>query len=649
MSLEIKNLSVAYETDSGFLQALEDISISIPPGTCLGLVGESGSGKTTLGLACLGLLPKNARVQGHIEVEGREVSGLNEAAWNEIRWKKVGMVFQNGAASLNPVHRVVDQVAEPLIHRQGFGGSSAAEKAALQLRAFDIDSEQMNRYPHELSGGEIQRILLAMATILDPPIIVLDEPTASLDTLSKQFFGRFLEQSKRQNKSLLLITHDLELAASFADSISVLYLGQIMETLPGPHLLNSPLHPYTWGLVRSFPTLSTTRELGGIRGEAFFRHHHEHEHRGEKRHAHAHVHTPVASHYHSHGSTNRCLFEPRCTQAIEVCGKQKPEFEPVGDHSLRCHRKGIASMVELHGIEKRYGKTLALEETDLTLREGEVVALVGETGSGKTTLAMISGGILEPSRGKRIFRGRDMGELLRQDRKEVARQVGIVYQSPTESISHRLTVFETMVEPLRIHNLLGSQDETMERILKVFEEVHLPMEGSFLTRYPHELSGGEVQRISIARALILGPSLLIADEPTSSLDPSVQAKVLKLLLHLQTERGLAMLFVTHNMGLARKVSDRMVVMYHGRIVEEGPSHLIFSQPLHPYTRLLTNSASCKAENPSQKNREDEQVMKGCRFYTRCNRFRNVCTEQIPSLITVAYRKVRCFFPLGYEQ
>ncbi|MBW2017799.1 MAG: ABC transporter ATP-binding protein [Deltaproteobacteria bacterium] len=591
MSVRIEQLSVLYRDGKHSLLALEEVNLEILPGRCLALVGESGSGKTTLGLACMGLLPKNASIRGTIRYNGSLLVPGDERAVNRLRWSHLAMVFQNGAAHLNPVHRIVDQVAEPLIQRALLPRTEALERASRLLEKVGLGPECLHRYPHELSGGQAQRAMIAMALILDPRVLILDEPTSALDPVHKGMVSEVIRSAKETGKAVLLITHDLEFAARNSDVAAVLYLGQIMETLPSGDLFEQPLHPYTSALVRSFPGMNRPRDLGGIRGDAFYRMVHRHGWEQGEPYDHSHIQVPGALHPEGHVPPTGCLFQDRCTQVLEKCRREKVLLEPAGTHTLRCLRHGIADLLVLEGVEKRYGEAVALHPASLVLKCGEVYGLVGETGSGKTTLAMIASGALKPDGGRRIFDGRDMEEWEARDYRSLARRIGVVYQSPAESVSHRFTVEEIVAEPLTIHEPSLRKKERRERVLQVLKDVHLSTDETFLGRYPHELNMGAIQRVCLARALVLEPSLLVADEPTSSLDPSVQAKVLKLLLDLQIERGLTLLLVTHDIGVARKICDRMGVMYRGHLVETGPAFQVLSNPSHPYTRRLIECAS----------------------------------------------------------
>jgi peptide/nickel transport system ATP-binding protein len=640
----IDQLTVTYRDGDHTILALDRVSLSLKPGRITALVGESGSGKTTLGKAMMGLLPDNAEISGSVKLDALELTGLDERSLNEIRWSRVAMVFQNGAANLNPAHRIIDQVAEPLIQHGKTDKAEARERSERALARMGILPEQAHRFPHELSGGEAQLALLAMALIMDPEVLILDEPTSALDAMSKAFVAQIIRDVRDHGAEVLLITHDLDLARRLADDLAVLYLGQIMETMPAGDLLLHPMHPYTLALARSYPGMDALRDLGGIRGDAFYRIRHRHAQRDDAVKVHTHVVGPESMHERHHPPPMGCPFEPRCTQAIEGCHKQDIPMLEAGSHRVRCIRGGIATRLELKEVGKRFGQFTALYPTDLNLAAGEVFCLVGETGSGKTTLAMIAAGVLDPDQGHRIFDGRDMDEWRKQDYKSLAKTIGVIYQNPAEAVSHRLSVFDIVAEPLRIQGLDSDKEKTAEHVKRAMADVHLSTEPAFLNRYPHELNMGAIQRICIARSLVLEPSFLVADEPTSSLDPSVQAKVLKLLLDLQIERGLTMLFVTHDVGLARKIGDRMGVMVAGTMVEIGPSVRVLGSPLHPYTKLLIESAEGNGRALAQVSETPPE--RGCPFAPRCDRAEPRCFSEHPPYVSPdgGHHLVRCFRP-----
>jgi len=624
VSLRIEQLSVVYRDADHGLLALDGIDLELAPGRITALVGESGSGKTTLGKASMRLLAENAQINGSILLAGRPVLGLSETDFNAWRWSRIAMVFQNGAASLNPVQCILDQVAEPLIVHQGLPRGQARGQAGRSLAELGLPAGLHERFPHELSGGQIQKALLAMALILDPEVVILDEPTAALDPMTRSFVAGVIGALRPRGKAVLLITHDLELADMLGDTIVVLYLGQVMEVLPAGKLFDRPRHPYTLALGRSYPRLDAAKDLGGIRGDAFYRRLHAHPAGNGS--AHSHTVSPDSAHENGHAPTGGCLFYPRCTQAVEDCAQAPVALETAGAGRLRCRRGGIVSRLHLEGVAKRYGPVQALAPTDLTLQAGEVLCLVGETGSGKSTLAMIAAGVLGADQGRRRFEDRDMDQWLRRDYKSLARRIGVVYQNPAEAVSHRLCVADIVAEPLQIHGRLPDPTAIAARVAELLAMVRLPANPEFLRRYPHELNLGSVQRVCLARALALSPGLLVADEPTSALDPSVQAKVLKMILELQIENGLTLLFVTHDIGLARKIADRIAVMHAGALVEIGPAAAVLGRPIHPYTRMLVNGAGRAADGAGT---APSIPPPGCAFAQRCPDATEVCFYRAP--------------------
>jgi peptide/nickel transport system ATP-binding protein len=649
VKVTIDELSVTYRVSDHALLALDQVNLHLLPGRITALVGESGSGKTTLGKSLMGLLPDYAEVAGSVRLDGQEIVGANEVSLNKIRWSRIAMLFQNGAANLNPVLRIMDQVAEPLIQHGGAGKKEAELKAQENLERMGIQALQGRRFPHELSGGEIQRALLAMTLILDPGVLILDEPTAALDAMSKAFVSRIILKARDQGKAVLLITHDLDLAKNMADDMVMLYLGQVMETLPAKDLLLNPLHPYSLALGRSYPSLEIHRDLGGIRGDAFYRITHRHPEKNETLRPHSHVIGVGSSHENGHLPPKGCLFQPRCTQSLPDCSEKAVPLLDVGTHQVRCVRGGIATQLELEQVGKRYGDVTALGATDLTFRAGEIFCLVGETGSGKTTLAMIAAGILQPDQGHRVFEGRDMDQWIEQDYRSLARKIGVIYQNPAEAVSHRFSVFDIVAEPLKIHQQWRDKEEIRKRVLRALADTHLSTEAAFLGRYPHELNMGALQRICIARVLVSGPSMVVADEPTSFLDPSVQAKVLKVILDLQIEKGLTMLFVTHDLGVARKIGDHIGVMLAGRLVEVGPTAQVMGRPAHPYTRLLI--ASARGEIGVDSAGTGDSNAGGCPFVERCGRAEEACSLGFPEMVSLDEGRhlVCCYFPVGVNQ
>ncbi len=553
--LSIKDLKVSF----GKTPILRGVDLHLERGDCLALVGESGAGKTTLGLTIMGLAKGSAT--GEISFQEKNLLAISEDELRDLRGRKMAMVFQNVEDALDPVQRIKDQIAEAILVHRSISAKNAGDEAAMHLLCVGLNGEKGRLYPHQLSGGEKQRVLIAMALVNDPDLLILDEPTASLDALTKAEIIR-LFQSAIMGRICIVITHDLSLAAALAEKVAVLYAGRIMEMGRTEDLLRNPRHPYTRGLIRSYPAMTATKDLQGILGQMV------------------------------HGLPG-CPFHERCTQRIDICSRQVPMQLEKDGRIIACHRGGIVPLLEIENLSLAFGSYSALSDVFITLYEGETLALVGESGSGKTTLSKVIMGLYEADTGAVILEGRRVNK---RDSAFYSR-VQMIFQNPKESVSHRMNVLDAVLEPLQVQRK-GSLEGQQHRAKEVLGMVELPVEDDFLKRYPHELSGGEVQRVAIARALALGPKLLIADEPTSALDPSVQAKILKLLMNLQDKMGLAMIFITHDIALARKISDRMAVMHKGRIVEVGATNEILSHPEHPYTRRLVDCASGRYEKES---------------------------------------------------
>jgi peptide/nickel transport system ATP-binding protein len=548
--LELTNLCVRY----GIKRVLNGISLALEKGETVGIIGESGVGKTTLGLSILGLVGENgeAVVEGEILFDGKNLRELSKEELRRIRLNRIAMVFQNEGNALNPVYSILSQIEEPMLEG-GSGKKQAEERALMLLNAVGIPQQCFSHYPHQLSGGEKQRALIAMALANDPEVIILDEPVSSLDTITKESIIKVIMQLCR-DKTLLVITHDLSTAAKLTENIAVLYGGTIVEIAPSQSLISEPKHPYTRGLLRSYPNMTTTKDLQGIKGRL-------------------------------QGTNAGCPFHPRCTQKIAICEGEMPGLKRYDGRWLACHRGGIIPLLQTKKLTKSFGSFKAVDSVDLTLYEGETLGLVGESGSGKTTLAKTIMGLFESTGGNVSIEGEEADPRKR----EFSRKVQMIFQSPRDSLSHRLTILQAVREPLDIHKI-GTKSERIERIKRVLEEVGLPSDDDFLGTYPHQLSGGEVQRVVIARALVLNPKLLIADEPTSALDASIQAKIMKLFNNLQEHRGLGILFISHDIALIRKISDHIAVMSSGVIVEKGPSYQVIYSPLHAYTKELLNAA-----------------------------------------------------------
>jgi peptide/nickel transport system ATP-binding protein len=545
--LEIKNLQISY----GQEVILNGIDLGLEPGETLAIVGESGTGKTTLGLSIMRLV--EGTVRGDIRFNGKNLLSLSDSEMQRVRWSRIAMAFQNANNVLNPVYTVLNQIMEPMVEHGLKSREEARDKATELLRYFGLQENRFSAYPHQLSGGEQQRVLLAMAMSNNPELLILDEPLSSLDAASRAEVANLLKETGK-HCAKLVATHDLDTAGKLADRMAVLYGGKIVESGPTRDMLSQPRHPYTRALIRAYPNMTTVKDLQGIKGRMT---------------------RPVSG----------CPFHPRCTQAIDICSKEMPELLPASHgREVACHRGGIITLLSTRNLSKSFGSIKAVDSVNLHIEAGETLALVGQSGSGKTTLAKMIMGLHHPTKGT-VY----LEDVKVDDRgKDFFRKVQMVFQNPGESLSHRLSVLEAVMEPLEIQGI-GTKEGRESKAIQVLGEVELPQTKDFLNKYPHHLSGGEMQRVTIARALVLDPALLIADEPTAFLDASVQAKILKLLLNLQEQRGLSLLYITHDIAAARKVSDRIAVMLDGRIIEEGSSNVIVTTPKQDYTKRLLDA------------------------------------------------------------
>lgn len=545
--LNLEALEVSY----GEKKILNGIDLELKDGESLAIIGESGAGKTTLALSLMRLV--DGSVKGKILFNGLDLLSLPEEAVNKLRGNRIAWAPQNANNTLNPVHTILNQVAEPITEHKVKNRREARKQASILLSSFGIPVNRLSAYPHQLSGGEQQRVLLAIASANQPELLILDEPISSLDAPAR---AEVIELIKRMNQdcSLIVMTHDISTAAKLADKVAILYAGRIVELGLAGEVLFRPRHPYTRGLIRSYPNMTTGKDLQGIKGVM-------------------------------NRSVNGCAFHPRCTQAIEICRDEVPSLRLIQGRHIACHRGGIIPLLSTKNLSKCFGSLLAVDSVNITIEGGETLALVGESGSGKTTLAKLIMGLIEPTEGEIYLED----SLVSNRGKDFYRQVQMIFQNPGESLSHRLSVLELVREPLDIQEI-ETKEERDRQVRQVLREVELPDTETFLSEYPHHLSGGEMQRVTIARALVLRPRLLIADEPVAFLDSSLQAKILKLLLNLQEQRGLSLLFITHDIAAARKISDGIAVMKDGKIVEQGPATKIITSPGHAYTRKLLQAA-----------------------------------------------------------
>ena len=546
--LKIRDLFVSYGNNT----VLNGIDLDLGDGETMAIIGESGTGKTTLGMSIMRLA--EAKIQGSIRFNDTDLFSLSDRQIQEIRWNQISMIFQNVNNVLNPVHSILDQVSEPIIEHKLLNKEAALARAGELLEKFGIPRDRFLTYPHQLSGGEQQRVLIAMALANEPELLIMDEPLSSLDVISREEVSDLLGKIDG-HRSRLVITHDLDTASRLSEKMAVLYGGKIVEIGITHEILRTPMHPYTRALIRAYPNMTTVKDLQGIKGRMT-------------------------------SSVNGCPFHPRCTQSISLCSQKTPELNKIRGRWVACHRGGIVTLLSLVNLSKSFDTIKAVNSINLHIEAGETLALVGQSGSGKTTLARTIMGLYHPLSGIIYLEGNELSNR----QKDFYKRVQMISQTPGESLSHRLSVLELVIEPMEVQKI-GTKEERQEKAIQTISEVELPQTESFLNTYPHHLSGGEMQRVAIARALVLNPDLLIADEPTAFLDASVGAKILKLLLNLQEHRGLSMLYITHDIAAARKISDRIAVMLDGQIIEEGPSNEIVATPKHYYTKQLLNSAS----------------------------------------------------------
>jgi peptide/nickel transport system ATP-binding protein len=572
-AVEVRDLKVVL-AGSG-LDVIDEVSFALAPGEILGLVGESGSGKTTVGLALLGHCRRGLRIAGgSVRIDGRDMLRLDEAGLRAARGRLVCYVPQDPATALNPALSIRTQLTECLDGAPGDAETRLAE--LLQEVKLPTAPGFLEVYPHQLSGGQQQRVAIAMAFANRPRLIVMDEPTTGLDVTTQAHVLETVRQlCTRHGVAAVYVSHDLAVVASLAGRVAVMYAGRIVEMGPTARVLRQPDHPYTRALIRAVPDLEGRLVLQGIPGQA-----------------------PDPGR-----RPSGCFFAPRCPLAEEACRRAPPPLAAVAtDHLLRCIRPGAQSLVaaspalasvaegpraepvlRLENLTAFHGPIEILHGITLDLPARRCLALVGESGSGKTTLARCIAGLHRELTGSIRFRGEDLSAGARHRSAEVRRRIQYIFQNPYASLNPRRRIGQSIIAALGEFERLG-RSELQRRMYAALDQVALP--ASTAERYPHQLSGGQRQRAAIARALIAEPQLLICDEVTSSLDVSVQAVIVELLGELQRERGLAMLFVTHNLALVRSIAARVAVMQGGLIVELGAMEQILDRPQAAETQRL---------------------------------------------------------------
>ena len=671
--VEISDLAVSFPSEAGLVRAVRGVSLDVRAGEVLGVVGESGSGKTVMSLSVIGLLPDSARASGSVVFGGRDLLTLDDDEMSRLRGREISMVFQDPLSALNPVHTIGRQLAEALLIHQDVSREVAARRAVelLEIVGIPRPGERAQSYPHEFSGGMRQRVMIALAIANQPKVILADEPTTALDvTVQAQILDVLRTARDMTGAAIVLVTHDLGVVAGLADRVAIMYAGKVVEVGPVADVYAAPAMPYTIGLLGSIPRVDAGAgdRLASIPGAPP---------------------SPVAL-------PDGCAFAPRCPAAQPVCGAQIPPLATVGpERAIACVRgadiavlrregrlfvatprplghastaDGVA--IEVRGLRKtfpllkgavmrrRVGSVFAVDDVDLTLRAGRSLALVGESGCGKTTTLLEILNLVAPEAGSITVLGRDAAALTKAERLEMRKDLQIVFQDPFASLDPRLPIGDAIAEPLRTFGM--PRDRQDARVHELLELVGLQRDQA--TKYPAEFSGGQRQRIAIARALALNPKVLALDEPVSALDVSVRAGVLNLLSELQEKLSLSYLFVSHDLSVVRRIADDIAVMYLGGIVESGPVPEVFARPRHPYTQALLSAVPIP--DPSVERARQRIVLtgdlpspadppSGCRFHTRCHVRATLapdvsarCVRERPVLSAHGSGAVACHAPLG---
>ena len=665
--LEVEKLSVTFPTRDGKVAAVRNLNFTLDKGETLGIVGESGSGKSTVALAILGLLPKGALLDGSIRCKSHELLGLSEKELSRIRGGTIAYIPQDPLSSLNPAFSVGWQISEAIWTRGTHSKQEANARAVELLEMVGIPraSEQVSRYPHEFSGGMRQRVVIAMAMANNPDIVIADEPTTALDvTIQAQVLEALKAARDQTNASVILITHDLGVVAGMADRVMVMYGGTAVETAMADEVFYRSRMPYTLGLLGSLPRLDarTQEPLRPIPGSP-----------------------PSLI-----DIPNACTFAPRCPLAIDICREEEPSLlEVVPGHKSACHRSGelegvgtelftptwaddisqvgeeeaVVSTTEsvpspsvgepvitvtdlvkhfpIQGgklIRHQVGDAHAVCGVSFELGERETLGLVGESGCGKSTTARTVLQLLKATSGSVRYKDIELTTRSSGQLRQLRQQLQVVFQDPYASLDPKMPVGDIIAEPLHVHGLWGRQSGPA-KVSELFRVVGLNPEHK--NRYPHEFSGGQRQRIGIARALALDPKVIVLDEPVSALDVSIQAGIVNLLEELQNRLGLAYLFIAHDLSVVRHISDRVAVMYLGKIVEIGTRDQVYDAPSHPYTQALMSAVPVPDPEVERQRRRilltgdvpsAANPPSGCRFRTRCWKAQAICATEEPALV-----------------
>ncbi|HEX7872345.1 MAG TPA: ABC transporter ATP-binding protein [Sphingobium sp.] len=658
--LDIAELSIDLSSPAGPLRALDSVGLTVESGETVCLVGESGSGKTLTALSVMRLIESmgGTIAGGSIHLGRHDLVTLSERQMGALRGRRIGMVFQDPMTAFDPLFTIGTQIGEVIEKHMRLSRKAARARTIELLERVHISDAhaRVDQYPHELSGGMRQRAMIAMALACDPLLLIADEPTTALDVTIQAQILRLLKELQAQNgMAILLITHDLGLATSIADRVVVLYAGRIVERGPVKQVFGQPAHPYTQGLLRSVDTgaVPAGEPLPSIGGSI-----------------------PGLA-----DQPPGCRFHPRCERATAHCLLTQPPLERRGEGEVACWHPGSGPTVpprtlarivpaatvqrkiagegeaepllRIEGLVKHYpgaargllgrrgAPVRAVDGVDLSIQPGETFGLVGESGSGKSTLGRLALNLEAPSRGRVVLGGRDLATLNRGALRTARRDMQMIFQDPYGSIDARWTIERIVEEPLKVHGV-GDVSARRERVAELLDLVGL--DRGFAGRYPHQLSGGQRQRVAIARAVALEPRFIVADEAVSALDVSVRAQVINLMMDIKARLGLTYLFIGHDLHIVRHVSDRIGVLYLGKLVEVGPADEVFRAPVHPYTRALIaaipridvhNRAAptpLEGEIPSP-----SALPRGCRFHTRCPLVHARCRIEEPELRLVQER------------
>ncbi len=653
--LQVENLQTFFFSEDRIVRAVDDISYDLRAGEVLGIVGESGSGKSVSALSLVRLIdsPPGRIVGGKVLFDGDDILQMSETEIRSIRGNDISIIFQEPLTALNPVYSIGDQLMEPLIEHRGMAKREAESEAIRLLTQVGVPSPQdrIKAYPHQLSGGMRQRAMIAMALSCQPRLLIADEPTTALDvSIQAQILDLMRTIQAEQQSSMIFITHDLAVVNEMCDWVNVMYAGRIVERASKRTLFTSPKHPYTWGLFDCLPRIE---EKQGVRL------------------------IPI------HGSPPNlanlpqgCKFQARCPYAFDHCMVEEPPLFDLPDgQSVRCwlyeqdqpgesarvetiretnevtSREDPPVILEVDNLQKYFpitrgifqrtvGHVKAVDGVSFQLREGETLGLVGESGCGKSTAGRTILRLIDPTGGTVSFRGTDLTSLNKQQLREMRKRMQIIFQDPFSSLNPRRTVGSIISQPLKIHGL-ASGSEMTDRVSDILTKVGLNPDHA--GRYPHEFSGGQRQRIGIARAIAANPDFIIADEPVSALDVSIQAQIVNLMQDLQQELGLSYVFIAHDLSVVRSVSNRVAVMYLGQIVEMGANEDLYEDPLHPYTRALLSAVP--SIDPDGKSASKRIILQGdvpspinppsgCRFHTRCPYRFDTCSTHEPELLDV---------------